>query len=146
MDYVLIPDVFIHEVEHQNVNNYTANYALFYDIWLLTDQTNFEDADFAHIRSPRHHEWDLSPNKIDNDWITFEEVKKYLNGYARIVEYKVYGFNNQTDDWDPYLAQFRQNSFYTLTEGQIEHGKLSGFGRQIHKGLLEVGYFAHGKP
>jgi len=47
LDYVLIPDVFIHD------NN--QGEALFADIWLLTDQTNFEDADFAQIKTPRHH-------------------------------------------------------------------------------------------
>jgi len=60
-------------------------------------------------------------------------LKRYFNGFARIIEYADYTNKGTTPEYA-----------YKLTEGQIEQGEPHGFGRVISgygDGELKFGYF-----
>ena len=72
-------------------------------------------------------------------------MSKYLNGYARIVEYQVYD-KNQYNNWDPYANKFKGNRFHMMIEGVFKDGKPNGYARYMKQNKIQVGYFKEGKP
>lgn len=78
--------------------------------------------------------------KNGNHFVTKEEVKHLLNGYARVIEF---GTNHidKKGNYNPTIDH-SQNFVLQICEGQIRNGLLCGFSR-IHdnEGECKVGYW-----
>ena len=109
--------------------------AMFSDIFILVDSV--ED---LHKMQQIKVQSDISAEKLKNQQpILMEDLEMALNGYGRIIEYRVY-----SSDFHPEHCKIER-----VKEGKFKNGKMDGYARKftgLKGGNCFVGYFKEGKP
>ena len=86
---------------------------------------------------------DIPPNKRDrNDVLKYEDIVSSINGYGRLVHYKLYGNSME------FSAE--NCAILKVQEGKFKQGLIHGYGREFDanspNGFVHIGYFKDGQP